>query len=270
MDQTAKPPTAGTQVADPEDRLTKIIKGEPHRAFTPDDLVRLTDPKTARDPQKLAEASKELKANLDKLSKTGEFREIESGLFKARLFFDQEKYIEHAYIGGMGNTQYGFPPSVFRLNIGVLSVFFIKDEKRDEWIVTVRDTTIGKDYCLTKRLPDNIYVMGSRLPEKDEDRTFQISGRYIEKKHVTIALSKNEIRVEDHRTLNGTRVDHLTQEGLARYQELAKEFLKQASPLEQVKSIKRGRFVLERLLKHHQNFEAAFFGAVVDSVLMNG
>ena len=34
--------------------------------------------------------------------------------------------------------------------------------------------------------------------------------------------------------------------------------------------VKRGRYVLEQFLHHHQNLETTFFGAVVDSVLMAG
>ncbi len=269
MEPSTKPQTASVAVSDPVDPVLKSLKAEPHRPFTPEDLVRLLNPKVARDPQKLSEAAQEFRFSLNKLVEAGSIREIESGVFKARLFFDKEERIEHAFIGGMGNTLYSFKSSIFRLNIGVLSVYFIKDQKKSDWVATVRDTTTGKDYCLACRLRDGSYVIGNRPPESGEDHHLQIKGRYINKKHVTITIAGDKLRIEDHKTLNGTRIDHFTEEGLAQYRDLAKKFLKQAGPSKQRDIVKRGRFVLEQLLQHHQNFEVAFFGAVVDSVIIN-
>ena len=269
MEPSTKPQTASVAVSDPVAPVLKSLKAEPHRPYTPEGLVRLLNPKVARDPQKLSEAAQEFRSSLNKLVEAGSIREIESGVFKARLFFDKEERIEHAFIGGMGNPIYSFRSLIFRLNIGVLSLYFIQDEKKGDWMVTVRDTTLGKDYCLACRLRDGSYVIGNRPPEPGEDHHLQIEGRYINKKHVTITIAGNEFHIEDHKTLNGTRIDHLTEEGLAQYRDLAKKFLKQAGPSKQRDTVKRGWFVLEQLLQHHQNFEAAFFGTVVDSAIIN-
>jgi hypothetical protein len=170
----------------------------------------------------------------------------------------------------MGNTLYRFKSPIFRLNIGVLSAYFVKDRQKGDWIVTVRDTTIGKDYCLVRRLQDGVYTVGGQPAETGKDKHLQIEGRYIEKKHLTLNIAGEQIGIEDHQTPYGTRVDLLTPEGLARYEQVAGLFLESTDSKSQTDPVKRGRFVLERLLKHHQNFETTFFSAVVDLLLIAG
>ena len=168
----------------------------------------------------------------------------------------------------MGNTRYRFRSPVFRLNFGVLSLYFIRDHKAGNWAVTVRDTTIGKDYSVTQRLRDGEYTFGSHEPEPDDKRYIQVQGKYIAKKHAIVTLAGESITVDDLRTLNGSRIDHLTKEGLARFHEAAREFLKQTHPADQRQPVVRGRFILSKLLQDHQNFESAFFSAVVDALLL--
>lgn len=254
---------------EPRDPILKLLEGEPHRAFTAEDLVRTLTPALAKDPQKLQQAALDVTERVRKIQEGGRIGEISDGLFKARLFFDKEQYIEHAFIGGMGNTRYRFRAPVFRFNIGVLSLFFVKDKRAGDWVVTVRDTTIGKDYGLVQRLRDGTYTFGSRPTESGEGSHLQIEGKYIGKTHMSVTIAGDEVAVEDHNTLNGTRIDHLTSEGQARYKELAEAFLRATTdPKDQVDSVKRGRFALERLLQHHENFETSFFSAVVDSLLI--
>ena len=137
-------------------------------------------------------------------------------------------------------------------------------------MVTIRDTTIGRDFSLTRRLRDGVYMIGSRPPEAGEVNYLQVEGRYIDKKQVTITLSGDEVGVEDHNTLNGSRIDLLTRDGLTRYEQLAEAFLRSTDPGEHKNIVKRGRFVLEKFLHSHQNFETSFFSAVVDSLLLTG
>jgi len=204
------------------------------------------------------------------LADAGQVTEVADGIFKCRLFFESEKSIEHAFIGGMGNTRYRFKSPIFRLNIGVLSVYFIRDAKKGEWLITVRDTTIGKDYALVRHLRDGQYRIGNRPVGAEDKNYLQIAGRYIEKEHLALTIAGEDIRIEDQNTPYGTRIDLLTKEGLARYQQAARAFLKANDPAGQKDPVKRGRYVLEQFLHHHQNLETTFFGAVVDSVLMAG
>jgi hypothetical protein len=168
----------------------------------------------------------------------------------------------------MGNTSYRFQSPIFRLNIGVLSAYFIRNRRQGDWVVTIRDTTIGKDYCLVRRLSDGTYTVGSLPAEANENRHLQIEGRYIAKKHLALTISGDQISVEDHQTPYGTRVDFLTQGGLVRYEQVAEAFLKDTDTQSQENPVKRGRFVLERLLHQHENFETTFFSAVVDLLLI--
>lgn len=266
MEPSALIQTPGAVVAEPIDPVLSKFKGDPHQAFSTEDLVRALEPKSSRDPEKLAAASENFKKKVQRFVDEGHLREVGPGLFKARLFFDAEKRIEHAFTGGFGNTVYSFSASLFRLNIGVLSIFFVKDQQQDDWIVTIRDTTIGKDYCLPRRVRDGQYAIGRHPPKPGEENYFQVEGRYIDKRHMMFTLSGDKIDVEDNRTLSGTRIDHLTGKGIAQYRELAKQYLKQVNAQEQGNVVKRGRFVLDQLQNHHQNFESAFFGAVVDSL----
>lgn len=250
-----------------KDPILKVLEGEPHRAFSAEDLVQILKLQSPKDPQKQLQAVQQTTSDLNQLVEEGQVTEIASGLFKARLFFDKDGNIEHVFIGGMGNTLYRFRSPIFRINIGVLSLYFIKDKRQGDWTVTVRDTTIGKDYCLVRRLRDGTYLLGSRPPGTSQDHFLQIEGRYIAKEHVTLTMTGDEIGVEDHNTPSGTRMDLLTREGLARYQQVAEAFLQKTDPADHKDIVKRGRFVLEQLLHHHQNFETTFFSTVVDWLL---
>lgn len=271
MAHTAEPQTSRPAAAGKKDPILKFLDADPHRAYTAEEVVRSLTPQAVKDPQKKTQAIEEMTTGLRKLVEAGGAVETGPGLFKARLFFDkEEKNIEHAFIGGMGNTLYRFRSPIFRLNIGVLSLFFVRDTQAALWMVTVRDTTIGRDYCLTRRLRDGVYAIGSRPPEAGEANYLRIEGKYIEKKHVTITLSGDAVGVEDHNTLNGSRIDLLTREGLTRYEQVAEAFLRSTDPGDHKDIVKRGRFVLEKFLHSHQNFETSFFSAVVDLLLLKG
>jgi len=268
MEITAKPQATTIVPPSLKDLIFRAMEREPHRAFAVEDLILLLKLQAPKDPQKQAQAVEQVTTNLRRLVNEGQVTEVADGLFKCRLFFESEKNIEHAFIGGMGNARYRFKSPIFRLNIGVLSVYFIRDPKKGEWYITVRDTTIGKDYGLVRRLRDGLYRIGSRPVGAEEKNYIQIAGRYIEKEHLTLTIAGEEISIEDQNTPYGTRIDLLTKDGLARYQQAARAFLKATDPVGQKDSVKRGGFVLEQFLRHHQNFETTFFGAVVDSVLM--
>ncbi len=232
MAHTAEPHTSPPAASEQKDPVLKFLQAEPHRTYTAEEVARSLTPQAAKDPQKKSQAIEEMTTGLRKLVEAGHAVEIGAGSFKARLFFDkEEKNIEHAFLGGMGNTLYRFRSPIFRLNIGVLSLFFVRDNKAAVWMVTIR-------------------------------------GRYIDKKQVTITLSGDEVGVEDHNTLNGSRIDLLTRDGLTRYEQLAEAFLRSTHPGEYKDIVKRGRFVLEKFLQSHQNFETSFFSAVVDSLLL--
>ena len=270
METTVKPPVPTVAPLSLKDLVLRILEREPHRAFTVEDLITLLKLQSPKDPQKQAQAVEQVTTHLRSLIEGGQITEVAPGLFKCRLFFELEKSIEHAFIGGMGNNRYRFKAPIFRLNIGVLSIYFIKDPKKGDWFLTVRDTTIGRDYALVRRFRDGVYLLGNRPPAAGEQNHVQIAGRYIEKEHLTLTISGDEISIEDHNTPNGTRIDLLTKDGLARYQQAARTFLKGAEPQAQKDPVKRGRFVLEQLLHDHQNFETTFFGAVVDALLIAG
>ncbi|MBI3597705.1 MAG: hypothetical protein HY203_11210 [Nitrospirae bacterium] len=270
METTVKPTVPAVAPLSLKDLVLRILEREPHRAFTVEDLLTLLKLQSPKDPQKQAQAVEQVTTHLRSLIEVGQITEVAPGLFKCRLFFELEKSIEHAFIGGMGNNRYRFKSPIFRLNIGVLSVYFIHDSKKKEWFLTVRDTTIGKDYCLARRLRDGQYLLGNRPIAAGDENYVQIAGRYIEKEHLALTVSGDEIAIEDHNTANGTRIDLLTKEGLARYQQAAWAFLKATETQHQKDPVKRGRYVLEQLLHQHQNFETTFFGAVVDSLLMAG
>jgi len=265
---SSEPQTSCAVSPEPKDPILKVFTAEPHQVYTAEELVKILKLQPAKDPQKQAEAVAAMTAKLRQLAEAGRITEVADGTFKARLFFDKEEHVEHAYIGGRGNTRYRFRSPIFRLNIGVLSLFCVKDNKAGDWKVTVRDTTIGKDYGLVQPLRDGTYTFGSQSPEAGQDHYRQIEGKYIAKKHVTITISGEEVAVEDHETQHGTRINFLTLEGLARYQESAKAFLQATDPKDHRDPVKRGRFVLERLLHDHQDFDTSFFSAAVDSLLL--
>ena len=250
--------------------ISRVLEEDPHRAFTAEDLLRVLKLQSPKDLEKQGRVIKEISSHLRALTEEGKLSEVAPALFKTRLFFDQERNIEHAFIGGMGNNLYRFKAPIFRLNLGVLSLYFIHDKKENNWLVIIKDTTIGKDSCLVYRLRDGVHIFGSHPREEGQDRYWQIDGKYIAKKHVTIKISGEEVEVEDHNTLHGTRIDNLTKEGLAKYQVAAQAFLKGADPQGQRDIVKRGRFTLEQLLHHHQNFETTFFSAVIDYLLLQG
>lgn len=270
MVTTSESHTVSTAAPEQKDPLLKVLAADPHQTFTVDDLLKALKLQAAKDPQKQAQAAEEITAAMRRLIEAGRVVEVESGAYKARLFFDKEESIEHAFIGGMGNIRYAFRSPIFRLNIGVLSLFFIRDPRAGDWMVTIRDSTIGRDYGLTRRLRDGAYVFGSRPVAPGENHYLQIDGKYISKDHVTTTLSGEDVTVEDHKTLHGTRLDLLTKEGLRRYAEVTRAFLKSTDPGDYRDALARGRFALDQLLQHHQNFEASFFGSVVDWMLLGG
>ena len=249
-------------------KIKKTFLTEPHRAYGVDDLLRALKMLSPKDPEKQAKASEQVQVNLAVLLQEGVIREVGPALFKTRLFFDAEKNIEHAYIGGMGNASYAFYAPIFRLNIGVLSLFFMKNDKTGCFRVCVSDTTIGRNYCLFRPLGDGIHIFGTS-PEQSEGKTsWVIDGKYIDKTHVSITLSPSRIDVVDYRTIRGTRVDHLTDAGYSYYTQGAESFLKATDRAGVKDIVRRGRFVLEQLLHHHKDFEASFFSVAVDSVLL--
>jgi hypothetical protein len=249
-----------------KDQARRIVFQDTHRGYTAEDILRGLKLLSPKDPEKQAKALAQAVSSLAQLLAEGVIREIAPNLFKVRLYIDKEKRIEHAYIGGMGNALYRFNGLIFRMNIGVLSVWFIRNEKEKNWRVSIADPTIAKNYCLVKPLSDGVHVFGT-APEKTEGKTgWVIDGKYIDKAHMTLTLSGTQIGVEDHRTLRGTRIDHLTDAGFTDYSDIATAFLKSTDGPKD--SIKRGRFVLEQLMHYHNDFELSFFEAAADFILL--
>ena len=253
---------------DQKSKIRQILEQEPHRAFEAQALAATLKPAAAKDPQQQQQCVSEITADLNRLIEEGKVREVADGLFKARLFTNETKQIEHVFIGGMGNTLFRFRSPIFRLNIGVISMFFIKSQKENNWMVLVRDTTAGTSYCLTVRLKDRTYRFGSEAQGTGEKDYIPIVGRYIEKQHVTVTFRGEDVLVEDLKTGRGSRVDLLTEQGLAQYGEAVGEFLKTVDPSRLWDPVSRGRYVMDQLLQHKRNFEVTFFGAAVDSVLL--
>jgi hypothetical protein len=253
---------------DQKSKICQILEQEPHRVFGPQTLAPTLKPGGIKDPQQQQQFMNEISADLVKLVKEGVAREVADGLFKARLFTNETHYIEHAFIGGMGNTLFRFQSPIFRLNIGVISMFFIRSQKENNWSVLVRDTTAGSSYCFRMRLKDGTYRFGSVAQGTGEKDYIPIVGRYIEKQHVVLTLRGDDVSVEDLKTGRGSRVDLLTEQGLAQYQESVAEFLKMVDPSRLWDPVSRGRYVLDQLLQHRRNFEVTFFGAAVDSALL--
>jgi hypothetical protein len=259
---------ASVPSGDQKNKIWQILEQEPHRAFGSQTLATTLKPGGIKDPQQQQQIINEIMADLSKLVKEGMAREVADGLFKARLFTNETKHIEHAFIGGMGNTLFRFRSPIFRLNIGVISMFFMKNQKEGVWTVLVRDTTAGVSYCLRLRLKDGTYRFGSEAEATDEKGYIPIVGRYIEAQHVTMTLRGEDILVEDLKTGRGSRVDLLTEQGLAQYRRAVDEFLKMVDASRLWDPVTRGRYVLDQLLQHKQNLEVTFFGATVDSVLI--
>lgn len=250
------------------DKIKKVLSADPHRAYTAGDLMRALKLQSPKDLEKEAKTLGDIASSLLSLKEDGLLREVALNVFKVRLFFDPEKNIEQAFIGGMGNTRYSFNSSIFRLNIGVLSLYFFKNEKARSWRVYVSDATIGKDYSLVRPLCEGVHCFGTDPVAGDGKMAWVIDGKYIDKTHTTVVLSQDKIDVEDHCTLRGTRVDHMTDQGFARYAEAAYDFLKSVGESDVRDVVKRGRFVLDQLLHHHKNYETSFFNTVLDFVLV--
>ena len=247
--------------------IQKILSTEPHRVQTKETLMKLLKLLNLKDPQKQAENEQKLMSELVSLTKDGFAMEIDEGLFKARVFLDKDKDIEHVYIGGMGNTRCRFNASIFRINMGVLSVYFALNKKTGYWRMMVRDSTIGRDYGIVRRLRDGTFLFGNRPLKKDETDYLQIKGRYIEPEQLTLTLSGENLLIEDQKTPSGTRIDFFVPSGLSRYQKAAEAFMKSVPASKHRDGIARGRFVMDQVIKNHQNYEVVFFGVVVDAFL---
>ncbi len=258
---------AGGATPDLKGPIEKALLAEVHRAFRADDLMLLLKLQSPKDPEKQSQTVAQITSVLRELVEQGNITEVAPDLFKRRLFFDEARAIEHAYIGGMGNIHYRFGSPVFRINIGVLSLYFVWNLKAGDWMITINDTTIGRNYGLARRLKDGTYVIGNRAPKEGEENYLQIIGRYISGEHLTLTLSGENVQVEDHETSSGTRVDFLTKEGLSLYRKAAEEFLQKTDPRRHRDAVERGRYTLDQLVAHHQNFENSFFGATVDSII---
>lgn len=250
-----------------KDQTQRVLFQDTHRAYTAEDVMKILKLASPKDLEKQSQVLEQIAACFASLKNEAVIREVAPNLLKVRLYFDKEKSIEHAYIGGMGNTLYRFNALIFRLNIGVLSILFVRNESQKNWRVSVADPTIGKNYSLLRQLCDGVHVFGT-APELGVDGKtgWVIDGKYINKNHTTITLTGDQIFVEDHRTLRGTRIDHLTEAGFADYLNAASAFLKSADRPRDI--VKRGRFALEQLLHHHKNFELSFFNAAVDFILL--
>lgn len=254
-----------------KDRIWQILEQDPHRVFEAQGIAATIKP-GVKDPQQQQQLLNEVKAGLLSLVEEGKVREVADGLFKAKLFTNAARHIEHAFIGGMGNTHFRFKSPVFRLNIGVLSIFFIKNRREQAWLVLVRDSTAGTSFCLTNRLKDGAYLLGSE-PQGGEKglegrHGIRIMGRYIEKQHVSVILQGDEVSLEDQKTATGTRVDLLTEEGFMKYQEAAQDFLKGVEPSRYWDPVSRGRYVLDQFLRYKRDYETTFFSAAVDWVML--
>jgi hypothetical protein len=248
----------------------RVLTQDTHRAYSAEDVMKALKLASPKDLEKQAQVLEQISDCFHSLKNEAVIREVAPNLVKIRLFFDQEKSIEHAYIGGMGNTFYRFNALIFRLNIGVLSILFVRNESQKNWRVSVADPTIGKNYSLLKQLCDGVHIFGT-APALANGTTgggtqWVIDGKYIDKTHTTITLASDQVFVEDHRTLRGTRIDHLTDDGFSDYLNAASTFLKSTNAPRDI--VKRGRFALEQLLHDHKNFELSFFNAAIDFILL--
>lgn len=252
-----------------KEQIQRVLVQNVHRAYTAEDLMKAMKLASPKDLDKQSQVLEQIAAGLAALKDEAVVREIGPNLLKVRLYTDNEKSIEHAYIGGMGNTLYRFNAKIFRLNIGVLSILFIRNEGQKNWRVSVADPTLGKTYSLLKPLCDGVHVFGTAPGQQvDGQIRWAIDGKYIDKTHTTLTLSGDFVSVVDHRTLRGTRIDHLTEAGFSDYSGAASEFLKSSDKPKDI--VKRGQFALTQLLQHHKNFEVSFFGAAVDFILIKG
>ncbi len=251
-----------------KEQTQRVLFQDVHRAYTAEDVMKALKLASPKDPEKQTQVLEQINACLTVLKNEAVIREVAPNLLKVRLYFDQEKLIEHAYIGGMGNTFYRFNALIFRLNVGVISLLFVRDEKQKNWRVSVADPTIGRNYSLFKPLCDGVHALGTAPAQVDGKTGWVIDGKYLDKTHTTLTLSADQVVIEDHRTLRGTRIDHLTDTGFADYLSAAGEFLKSTDQHKDI--VKRGKFALEQLLLHHKNFELSFFNAAIDFILLKG
>lgn len=257
-----------------KEQTQRVLLQDTNRAYSAEDVMKVLKLASPKDLEKQALVLEQITACLTSLKEAGFVREVAPNLLKVRLYFDAEKNIEHAYIGGMGNTLYRFNALIFRLNIGVISILFVRNQRQKNWHVSIADPTLGKTYSLLKPLEDGVHVFGTAPTSTmvdgqmlDGEITWAIEGKYINKNHTTITFSGDQIFVRDHRTLRGTRIDHLTDAGFTAYSGVADEFLKSTDGPKDI--VKRGRFALEQLLKNHKNFELSFFNAAIDFILLS-
>ncbi|HEY5648981.1 MAG TPA: hypothetical protein VIU33_05750, partial [Nitrospiria bacterium] len=230
---TASPSTetAGkgkTASADPDlkDRIWKTLEAEGHRAYSSADFLPILRMKSPKDPEKEAKNREQILGHLREIAGERMAVEVSDGVFKARLYFDgNQKLVEHAFIGGTLNTHYRFESSFFRLNLGVLSIFFYRPEKGNIWKALVKDITLGREYVLSDELKDGLYYLGSAPGKTDKKSFLEVKGLYIEKPHIAIELSGESVRLEDQGTATGSRVDTPTPEGMKVYRKAARTFL---------------------------------------------
>lgn len=260
-----------------KEQTQRVLLQDTNRAYSAEDIMKVLKLASPKDLEKQGLVLEQITACLTALKDEGFVREVAPNRVKVRLYFDAEKNIEHAYIGGMGNALYRFNALIFRLNIGVISILFVRNQHQKNWHVSVADPTLGKTYSLLKPLADGVHVFGtapalvdSKVVDSqllDGQIAWAIAGKYIDKSHTTITFSGDQIFVRDHRTIRGTRIDHLTDAGFTAYLSVAEEFLNSTDSPKDI--VKRGRFVLEQLLKNHKNFELSFFNAAVDFILLS-
>jgi hypothetical protein len=249
-----------------KEQTQRVLFQDTNRAYTAEDVMKVLKLASPKDLEKQTQVLQQINSCLTLLKNEAVIREVAPNLLKVRLYFDQEKNIEHAYIGGMGNALYRFNALIFRLNIGVISILFVRNESQKNWHVSIADPTLGKTYSLLKPLCDGVHVFGTAPAQVDGQTAWAIDGKYIDKSHTTITLSGDQVFVEDHRTLRGTRIDHLTDAGFADYLNIASAFLKSSNKPKDI--VERGRFALGQLLQNHKNFELSFFNASVDFILL--
>jgi len=251
-----------------KEQTQRVVSQDTNRAYSAEDVMKVLKLASPKDLEKQAQVLNQISACLTLLKDEAVLREVAPNLLKVRLYFDTEKNIEHAYIGGMGNALYRFNGLIFRLNIGVISILFVRNESQKNWRVSIADPTLGKTYSLRKPLSDGIHHFGTAPEKTDGATSWAIDGKYIDKTHTTLTLSSDFVLVNDHRTLRGTRIDHLTDSGFVAYLDVANAFLKSTDRPKDI--VKRGKFALEQLLQNHKNFELSFFNAATDFILLKG
>jgi hypothetical protein len=253
---------------DQKTKILELLSKDPHRAFEAENLLTSIKPAAAKDPQQKQEVINEIKSDLTRLVEEGKVREVHDGVFKLRIFTNETKQIEHVFIGGMGNTYFRFKSPIFRLNIGVMAVFFIKGKPGSGWMILIRDSTAGTSYCFPRWLSNKVYHLGNREAAGEEEDFVPIIGRYVEEEHVKIGIQDDLIDIEDKKTLTGTRVDLLTEEGYIQYHKAVQDFMKNTDASRVWDPVTWGRYIMDQLLKNKINYEATFFGATVDSMVL--